>query len=363
MTTRLRSASLALGPGPRGRSSRACRPSFGLAGPQFGPVPIPPPPLSAKLRPLSCAGGFPRELPRQQEPRQRQRERRRLSTAPLPLLMPQARNRLKPVQTGRFHLGLVFSPWRRGAFGNLRPPPSERSHWSRAMAPRERPARSLGVRHVTSSSAAEGSGEQSAEEGGLERGDPPPPRQRARSAKGKAAARWVAETSYHSEAGPPSSSQMAGVGPALFLLASTSVRCARLLGSSVVARGALGALCCRWLLARTVLIERGAGGDAGLCCTVMLYFTAALALGRWVAKWLKLAGEALSPAGGKGRLWSPGCVVEDWVMLCFQQAHVLRLELGSAVCPARHPLRSHPCDADLKRRLGSCGFWEVLYCP
>lgn len=189
MTTRLRSASLALGPGPRGRSSRACRPSFGLAGPQFGPVPIPPPPLSAKLRPLSCAGGFPRELPRQQEPRQRQRERRRLSTAPLPLLMPQARNRLKPVQTGRFHLGLVFSPWRRGAFGNLRPPPSERSHWSRAMAPRERPARSLGVRHVTSSSAAEGSGEQSAEEGGLERGDPPPPRQRARSAKGKAAAR------------------------------------------------------------------------------------------------------------------------------------------------------------------------------
>lgn len=94
----------------------------------------------------------------------------------------------------------------------------------------------------------------------------------------------MAETSYHSEAGPPSSSQMAGVGPALFLLASTSVRCARLLGSSVVARGALGALCCRWLLARTVLIERGAGGDAGLCCTVMLYFTAALALGRWVAK-------------------------------------------------------------------------------
>ena len=26
------------------------------------------------------------------------------------------RNRLKPVQTGRFHLGLVFSRWRRGKF-------------------------------------------------------------------------------------------------------------------------------------------------------------------------------------------------------------------------------------------------------
>lgn len=32
------------------------------------------------------------------------------------------RNRLKPVQTGRFHLGLVFSRWRRGKFGlELRP--------------------------------------------------------------------------------------------------------------------------------------------------------------------------------------------------------------------------------------------------
>lgn len=32
------------------------------------------------------------------------------------------RNRLKPVQTGRFHLGLVFSRWRRGKFGlGLRP--------------------------------------------------------------------------------------------------------------------------------------------------------------------------------------------------------------------------------------------------
>ena len=27
------------------------------------------------------------------------------------------RNRLKPVQTGRFHLGLAFSPWRRAKFG------------------------------------------------------------------------------------------------------------------------------------------------------------------------------------------------------------------------------------------------------
>lgn len=32
------------------------------------------------------------------------------------------RNRLKPVQTGRFHLGLVFSRWRRVKFGlGLRP--------------------------------------------------------------------------------------------------------------------------------------------------------------------------------------------------------------------------------------------------
>lgn len=32
------------------------------------------------------------------------------------------RNRLKPVQTGRFHLGLVFSRWRRVKFGlRLRP--------------------------------------------------------------------------------------------------------------------------------------------------------------------------------------------------------------------------------------------------
>lgn len=37
---------------------------------------------------------------------------RRLSS-PKPL----TRNRLKPVQTGRFHLGLVFSRWRRVKFG------------------------------------------------------------------------------------------------------------------------------------------------------------------------------------------------------------------------------------------------------
>lgn len=36
---------------------------------------------------------------------------------PPPPLVPQTRNRLKPVQTGRFHLGLVFSPWRLGACG------------------------------------------------------------------------------------------------------------------------------------------------------------------------------------------------------------------------------------------------------
>ena len=32
------------------------------------------------------------------------------------------RNRLKPVQTGRFHLGLAFSPWRRAKFGLGRRP-------------------------------------------------------------------------------------------------------------------------------------------------------------------------------------------------------------------------------------------------
>jgi hypothetical protein len=39
---------------------------------------------------------------------------------PAPLLLVEAtnsHNRLKPVQTGRFHLGLVFSRWRRGKFG------------------------------------------------------------------------------------------------------------------------------------------------------------------------------------------------------------------------------------------------------
>lgn len=43
--------------------------------------------------------------------------------------MPQTRNRLKPVQTGRFHLGWVFSPWRRGAFGTWASAPSPPAHW------------------------------------------------------------------------------------------------------------------------------------------------------------------------------------------------------------------------------------------
>lgn len=80
-------------------------------GAQFAPIPAAPPAARTKLRPLSCESPTSRSHTR--------RQRRGLSAAPLPLLMPQARNRLKPVQTGRFHLGLVFSPWRRGAFGNL----------------------------------------------------------------------------------------------------------------------------------------------------------------------------------------------------------------------------------------------------
>lgn len=43
--------------------------------------------------------------------------------------MPQTRNRLKPVQTGRFHLGWVFSPWRRGAFGTWASAPSLPAYW------------------------------------------------------------------------------------------------------------------------------------------------------------------------------------------------------------------------------------------
>ncbi len=39
----------------------------------------------------------------------------------------QTRNRLKPVQTGRFHLGLVFSRWRREKFGLTSRP------WRRAI--------------------------------------------------------------------------------------------------------------------------------------------------------------------------------------------------------------------------------------
>lgn len=95
--------------------------------------------------------------------------------------MPQTRNRLKPVQTGRFHLGLVFSPWRRGAFGNLGPPPSRRSHWSRTMPPRKRPPRSLAGGPVDPLRASEGRRERAAAGGGVggdDGGDPPPHQQR-----------------------------------------------------------------------------------------------------------------------------------------------------------------------------------------
>lgn len=83
----------------------------------FSPPLLPPSRYRVDLAPsLSFAAASPSALP------------------PPPSLLPQTRNRLKPVQTGRFHLGLVFSPWRlaaRGRGGGKKPPPQTAlpSHW------------------------------------------------------------------------------------------------------------------------------------------------------------------------------------------------------------------------------------------
>ncbi|XP_032299150.1 uncharacterized protein LOC116653124 [Coturnix japonica] len=199
--------------------------------------------------------------------------------------MPQARNRLKPVQTGRFHLGLVFSPWRRGAFGNLRPPPSERSHWSRAMAPSERPARSLGGRHVNPLSPSEACGERAATSEDWTDGIRPLPD----SARGAGCCALIGRAELSVRGWPAFKFSNGGRRnklPFYWFAARRRERglCAALpwrvafgpfgpMGRCVAA----GPLCCRWLWKNTAPRERGGGG--GLCCDGGLYLTAALASG------------------------------------------------------------------------------------
>lgn len=137
--------------------------------------------------------------------------------------MPQTRNRLKPVQTGRFHLGLVFSPWRRGAFGNLGPPPSRRSHWSRAMPPRKRPPRSLAGGPVDPLRASEGRRERAAagggELGGTTEGIRPLTSSVLRAGGGAGRCRLTGRVELSLKGGPAFSSQSARAGAAALWLA------------------------------------------------------------------------------------------------------------------------------------------------
>lgn len=276
VTTRLRPASLAPGPSPCGRSSRACRPSVGLAGPQFGPMPIPPPPHSA----LNFVPQLRRRLPPRAPPSARRTAAAaRAAATEHGASPPPNATSSEPAQTG--------SDWEipsRFSFQPMAPrsvwKPQASAQRAFSLVPSDGASRAAcAIIGRTARQFAERLGGVQGAIGGEgrigERGSAPSPAARE-GCEGQATALWVAESSYHSEAGPPSSSQTAGVDTTVFLLVSSSARYVWLVchgarggGPREVALGILGVFCCRWLLRAqrlekaTVTVTPGCAAMAG----------------------------------------------------------------------------------------------------
>lgn len=132
----------------------------------------------------------------------------------------------------------------------------------------------------------------------MERGDPPPPRQRARGARGRLLpAEWPSRAITQRLVRLRVLKWRASVLPYFYWLAAR--RGARGLYARLSPRSVLCGRCAA--VNGTAPTERGGGGDAGLCCDGGLYLTAALASGRW---WRSDSSSrvrpCLRPAGREG---------------------------------------------------------------